>query len=670
MKKRVLSMLMALALCLTLLPAPAWAEEADAPEGGAPAVSEQAGTNEDENGAEGGPQNTGTPDAGSTEESKADAPKGGEDDSAPDDTDGGDTDSSGEMQGGEADAAAEAGTHTAHCVCGKDSSTGVNGHTHDTSTTWTATDALPGTTGSYYLKKSVSGDWTVPTDGEVNLCLNGQTINGKITIGSGAKLTLTDCSSDNSGKIQGGVTVNGGTLELYGGTIIGGVEVGRHSNPATGSAFTMYGGTISGNTDTGGVFLVGTTNDNDPPRFTMHGGTISNNTAGASDGGGGGVYVGEKCSFTMDGGTITGNTTTNGNGGGIYIHFNAGSVSISNATITDNKATATGDVTYGHGGGIYSQRGVTVSNVTITGNNSTFEGGGIYGKGTINLTDATVTGNNQYDVYYDGKESTTPELTVSGSVKAGYYANNDWKLPIFVSGLLSADSVIRVGVYDGIKPAYGSQLAIAEPASGVTLSAENFKADAADCVTSLGSDGKVYLARCAHVMDSTGYTCEKCKTQFDACVGESAYYQTLAEAFLKAWNGSTITLLRDVTLTGNCSASNTILDLNGKTITSGDKFFNVNEKLTVKDSSEGGGRQALNVKFSVGSNGTLAVDNSYTGEISRVELQAGGALEAYTGTIQELLLGKDNGTGYSVKLWKGNARCCTVKTITLDKKAN
>ena len=60
MKKRVLSMLMALALCLTLLPAPAWAAEADAPEGGtivqeeqqektpaaeSPAISEQAAEN-------------------------------------------------------------------------------------------------------------------------------------------------------------------------------------------------------------------------------------------------------------------------------------------------------------------------------------------------------------------------------------------------------------------------------------------------------------------------------------------------------------------------------------------------------------------------------------------------------------------------------------------------
>lgn len=459
MKKRVLSAFMALALCLTLLPvSPAWAKEADAPEGGITTVSEQGGTNEEENGAEGGQQNTGTPDAGGAEDSKADAPESGEDENA----------------GNNADA--QSGVHT-HCVCGGNGD--VNGHKHDTAgTEWTTTDSLPNSAGSYYLTQSVSGGWTVP-EGEVNLCLNGQTIDGSIKVGSGATLTLTDCSGN--GKVQGEVTVNGGKFELYGGTIIGGVEVGRHSNPATGSAFTMYGGTISGNTDTGGVFLVGTTNQTDPPSFTMHGGTISNNTAGASDGGGGGVYVGEKCSFTMDGGTITGNTATAGNGGGIYIHYNAGIVSISNATITDNKASATGDTRYGHGGGIYSGRSVTVEDVTITGNNSTYEGGGIYGNGTIALTDATVTGNNQHDVYYGGTESTNPKLTVSGSVKAGYYANYAWKLPILVSGALREDSVIRVGVREGINLG-----AIAEPASGVTLSAENFKADAAGCVTSLG----------------------------------------------------------------------------------------------------------------------------------------------------------------------------------------
>ena len=562
--------------------------------------------------------------------------------------------------------------HT-HCICA--GTAAVNGHEHDfDSIAWTATDSLPTSDGNYYLTQSVTADWTVPK-GEVNLCLNGQTISGSITVGSGATLTLTDCSSDNSGKIQGGVTVNGGTLELYSGTITGGVQVGiKGGTYQTGSSFTMYGGAITGNEDYGGVFLVGTTKHIAPPNFTMHGGTISNNTAGASDGGGGGVYVGEKCSFTMDGGTITGNTATKGNGGGIYIHYNAGSVSISNATITDNKAPATGNTRYGHGGGIYSERGVTVKNVTITGNNSTYEGGGIYGKGAITLTDATVTDNSQYDVYYDGKETTTPELTVSGSVKAGYYANFAWKLPILVSGALSEDSVIRVGVREGINPG-----AIAEPASGVTLSAENFKADAADSVTSLGNDGKVYLVPCTHEMDDTGYTCKKCKTQFDARVGDSAYYKTLTDAF-NAARGSTVTLLRNVTLTGNCSSENysATLDLNGKTVSTENKYIHVgggnkSNTLTVKDSSKGGGTQALNVKFSVGSNGTLAVDDSYTGEISRVELQAGGALERFGGKIGELVLSNaaygSTSTGYGLKLWKGNPNACTIGKITDNTKS-
>ena len=568
--------------------------------------------------------------------------------------------------------------HT-HCVCGKDSGTTVNGHTHNTSTAWTAVDSLPGTAGSYYLTQSVSSDWTVPT-GEVNLCLNGQTISGKITVGSGATLTLTDCTG--TGKLQGsrsgsGVSINGGTFNLYGGTITGfvnGVEIGSHNDIKTGSSFTMYGGAITGNkadsSGGGGVFLIGTTNSVvTAPSFTMHGGTISNNTAGASDGGGGGVYVGMKCSFTMDGGTITGNTGTAGNGGGIYIHFNAGKVSISGGTITGNKATATGNISCGHGGGIYSERGVTVENVTITGNNSTFEGGGIYGKGAITLTDATVTDNNQYDVYYDGKESTTPELTVSGLVQAGYYANYDWKLPILVAGALREDSVIRVGVREGINLG-----AIAEPASGVTLSAENFKADAAGCVTSLGDDGKVYLVPCTHEMDDTGYTCSKCGTTFDARVGESAYYQTLTKAF-DAARGNTVTLLRDVTLTGNCSSDtySATLDLNGKTVSS-DRYYicvgggNKPNTLTVKDSGTGGGTQALTVKFLVYSNGTLAVDNSYTGKISRVELQAGGALERFGGEIGELVLSNaahgSTSTGYGLKLWKGNTNACTIGGFT------
>ncbi len=373
--------------------------------------------------------------------------------------------------------------------------------------------------------------------------------------------------------------------------------------------------------------------------------------------------------------TITGNTAWQQLGGILYPH----SANISGGEITNNKAPAKNSTSYGHGGGIYSESGVTVKNVTITGNNSNFEGGGIYGKGAITLTDATVTDNSQYDVYYDGKESTTPELTVSGSVKAGYYANYDWKLPILVSGALSKDSVIRVGVREGIKPNAGGSLLIAEPASGVTLNAKNFKADAADCVTSLGEDGKVYLVPCTHEMDDTGYTCKKCHTQFDARVGDSAYYQTLTKAF-DAARGNTVTLLRNVTLTGNCSSDtySATLDLNGKTVSS-DRYYihvgggNKPNTLTVKDSGTGGGTQALDVTFYVSSNGTLAVDNSYTGKISRVELQAGGALERFGGEIGELALSNaahgSTSTGYGLKLWKGNTNACTIGKFTDNNKS-
>ena len=289
----------------------------------------------------------------------------------------------------------------------------------------------------------MSGGWTVP-EGEVNLCLNGQTIDGSIKIGSGASLTLTDCSSDNSGRIQGGVTVNGGKFELYSGTITGGLQVGiKGGSYQTGSAFTMYGGAITGNrTDSGaggGVFLcrhdvIISTRRASPCTAEQFPTTPqAHPTAVAA------AYMWVRSAaspWTAEPSPATQPPTA---AAGSISTLTPADVSISNATITGNKASATGNTSYGHGGGIYSQRGVTVKNVTITGNNSTFEGGGIYGKGAITLTDATVTDNNRYDVYYGGQENSAPKLTVSGSVKAGYYANEAWKLPILVSGELSKE---------------------------------------------------------------------------------------------------------------------------------------------------------------------------------------------------------------------------------------
>ena len=61
-------------------------------------------------------------------------------------------------------------------------------------------------------------------------------------------------------------------------------------------------------------------------------------------------------------------------------------------------------------------------------------------------------------------------------------------------------------------------------------------------------------------------------------------------------------------------------------------------------------------------------DSSYTGKISRVELQAGGTLERFGGKIGELVLSNaaygSTSTGYGLKLWKGNTNACTIGKIT------
>ena len=125
-------------------------------------------------------------------------------------------------------------------------------------------------------------------DSDVTLCLNGHTITiiddrdafdiRRSVEGNPPTLTLTDCK--NSGQITHGTTT-GGTKYLG-----NGVSLHQSCN------FIMYGGSITGNTTTdgqnttwrsGGVWV------QDNSTFTMYGGSITNNTTVWN---GGGVYVG------------------------------------------------------------------------------------------------------------------------------------------------------------------------------------------------------------------------------------------------------------------------------------------------------------------------------------------------------------------------------------------
>ena len=180
--------------------------------------------------------------------------------------------------------------------------------------------------GSYYLSGDVeyTGTESITVSGEVILCLNGQELDLKgqhISVGSGASLTLCDCST--GGVLTGGSGSNGGGVYVAGG-----------------GTFTLTGGNITGNTaDAGGGVYV----DIDGT-FTMEGGSINNNKA--TLGGGGGVIVREG-TFTLSGGSITGNTTDSakyGYGGGVCLY---GTFYLSgNPIIQDNTKDNTADNLY------------------------------------------------------------------------------------------------------------------------------------------------------------------------------------------------------------------------------------------------------------------------------------------------------------------------------------
>jgi uncharacterized repeat protein (TIGR02543 family) len=148
---------------------------------------------------------------------------------------------------------------------------------------------------------------TVTGSGTISLSANGHLL--QIT---GANVTLDGPTlqgrNGNTGSL---VTINGGSFTLQSGTITGNTNGGGVYIDAA-SAFIMTGGTITGNTAGsagGGVYAGGSS------AFTMTGGTITGNTAGSS---GGGVMVGGSAFFTMTGGTITGNTAGS-SGGGVVV---------------------------------------------------------------------------------------------------------------------------------------------------------------------------------------------------------------------------------------------------------------------------------------------------------------------------------------------------------------
>lgn len=141
----------------------------------------------------------------------------------------------------------------------------------------------------------------------------------------------------------GGVTVDGGTFHMYGGTIrncgINGGSICWGGGVAVmfGGSFIMDGGEITGcyadspdgyTSYGGGVFVAYGSS------FAMNGGTISGNRA---DAGGGVMFSENSAVMNIEGGSITGNTATIC-GGGLAAVGNDRAVVVSNTKLCNNVA--------------------------------------------------------------------------------------------------------------------------------------------------------------------------------------------------------------------------------------------------------------------------------------------------------------------------------------------
>ena len=150
------------------------------------------------------------------------------------------------------------------------------------------------------------------------------------------------------------VTVDGGTLDINGGYIVGG---GSNGTPG------------------GGIYV-------DNGTVNIRGGVIAANRGSS----GGGIFF-QNGTLNISGGAVTGNEVINGNtdnGGGIF--FQNGTLNLSGGYVTNNYKECDcdqceDDVNNTHGGGGIALANSSVMNMTggyVTGNYSGLAGGGIY----------------------------------------------------------------------------------------------------------------------------------------------------------------------------------------------------------------------------------------------------------------------------------------------------
>jgi hypothetical protein len=199
-------------------------------------------------------------------------------------------------------------------------------------------------------------------------------------------LTVSNSTLSNNSAVVGGGIYNfrTGTVTVTGSGLSGNSADYKGGGIfSDGGVLTVSNSTLSGNSADnagGGIFNNGT--------LTLSNCNLSDNSVADfySDGGGGiynsGTLTVSNC--TLSGNSAIGGTLGNGWGGGIA---NYGMLTVTGSTLSGNSA-------FSYGGGIDNDGTLTVSNSTLSGNSARY-GGGIITSGTepVTLTNVTLTAN-------------------------------------------------------------------------------------------------------------------------------------------------------------------------------------------------------------------------------------------------------------------------------------
>ena len=624
MKKRILSCLMALALCLTLLPTAALAEEPEGTAQTSPAVEEAADPENGKAKQENQPaEQEEQQEDSATKQDEAVAAVQAMIDALPDAAELDGMDDAEAMEVYEAfqtaceayyDTLTEeqqaqlknteklaalsdwfsqpetlaAGTHAAqHRVCGKSGCTETS-HDQITFDKWLASTASTGHTlvvGGKGSSSETYGDSQTLKNGKY--VLNG----GNYYLKTGVDGFEANVKVEHPIQITGNVTIclNGQTIEskakdmpvfevVSGGTLTltdcqnNKGKVTHFSNgtgcgvEVNGGKFNLYGGSISGNT--------AAKDSEGDGEFNMYGGSITRNNAKVSgnEGKGGGVrvgnYDGKKGTFNLYGGEITYNEA--GYGGGVYVYDGTFTMT-GGAKIANNTSTS-------FGGGVCVDSSLSstfnMRGGEISGNNKASSGGGVYmGEGTFNMSGGSITGNTATK-YGGGVYKLYGTFTVSGTAvikdnkkgTANNSANNNVYLPddkyIAIDGTL--DNGASIGVTTASEPAAGGSV-IATGKNLTAGDAEKFISDKSGYAVSVNEkkNGLVLVKAHKH------YLCGG-----DECVCNSN--PGCGSVTFTAWTDSTelpetkgeYYLDTDVTLSSSWKpVDGTVLCLNGHKIT-------------------------------------------------------------------------------------------------------